>query len=59
MEKLSTAAPSRRDNFFNYLVGSQGYIEKTFQAYAQEAEVNFNRAISDGRGKSLCQLVPV
>ena len=50
MEKLSKAAPSRKDNFFEYLVGSTGYIEKTFQAYAQEAEINFNKAISDGQG---------
>ena len=50
MEKLSKASKSRRDNFFNYLVGSNGYVEKTFQAYAQEAEVNFNKAISDVQG---------
>tara|TARA_Y100000034_G_scaffold127241_1_gene179746 strand:+ start:50 stop:829 length:780 start_codon:yes stop_codon:yes gene_type:complete len=50
MEKLSKASKSRRDNFFNYLVGSQGYVEKTFQAYAQEAEINFNKAVLNSEG---------
>jgi len=50
MEKLSHASAERRANFFEYLVGSQGYIEKTFESYAQEAEFNFNNAVSDGEG---------
>jgi hypothetical protein len=45
MDKMRNAEPWRQEAFFGYSVGNQGYMEKTFQAYAQSAEMDFRNAL--------------
>jgi len=49
-EKLAKASDWRKQAYFGYSIGNPDYTQRTFQAYAQNAEIDFKKAISDASG---------
>jgi hypothetical protein len=53
MEKLANASDWRKQAYLGYSIGNPDYTQRTFQAYAQSAEVSFREAITTSDGKKI------